>query len=257
MSIKTIGILPTAQSAEGYDFSRSVAVVIDVLRATSVITVALSNGASAVAPVLSPDEGFALAERLGRGNVILGGERNADRIPGFDLGNSPQDYTPEAVTGKTVVITTTNGTVALRNSLGARAVLAASLLNYEAAARQALALAQAREADKIVFVCSGNYGVLTLEDCCCAATMADVVLGHAPAGPVGFETDEAVALHNLSFGRPQADASLATMSRHYKRLLDKGYAADADLCLRHPGAISAVPLVCADGLLRDSRHGTK
>lgn len=250
MPIKSIDILPTAQSAEGYDFSRSVAVVIDVLRATSVITVALSNGASAVAPVLSPEEGFALAARLGRENVILGGERNADRIAGFDLGNSPQDYMRESVAGKTVVITTTNGTVALRNSLGARAVIAASLLNYDAAARQALALADARGAEKIVFVCSGNYGVLTLEDCCCAASMADVVLAVRPEGGVEFETDEAIALHNLSFARPAADASLALMSRHYKRLIAKGYAADADLCLRHPGTIAAVPLISPDGMLR-------
>lgn len=248
MAIKTIDILPTAQRAEGYDFSCSVAVVIDVLRATSVITMAVANGAEAVAPVLSPDEGFALAERLGRGSVVLGGERNADRIPGFDIGNSPQDYTTEAVGGKTVILTTTNGTVALRNSLGARAVVAASMLNYDAAARRAVALAEERGAENLVFVASGNYGVLTLEDCCCAAVMADVALACCPSAR--FETDEAVALHNLSFGREASDASLACQSLHYAKLVKKGYGADADVCLRRAGSIGVVPVMQADGMLR-------
>lgn len=250
MSIRSIDILPTAQSAEGYDFSRSVAVVIDVLRATSVITMAAHNGAAAVVPVLSPDEGFALAQKLGRGNVILGGERNADRIEGFDLGNSPQDYAPQVVKGKTVVLTTTNGTVALRNSLGAKAVVAASLLNYQAAAISALSLAQERDADKIVFVCSGNYGVLTLEDCWCAAVMTDVLLAQCAAGSVALETDQAVALHNLSFGRQPADDALSCQSRHYAKLLAKGYAQDADICLRHAGTVGTVPVMGPDGALR-------
>ncbi len=248
MSVKNIDILPTAQAAEGYDFSCSVAVVIDVLRATSVITQALANGAAAVAPVLSPDEGFALADKLGRGSVVLGGERNADRIPGFDLGNSPQDYTAAVVGGKTVVITTTNGTLALRNSESARAVVAASMLNYRAAARAAAGLAAERGADSVVLVCSGNYGQLTLEDCFCAAVMSDVVVSECAGA--GFATDMAVALHNLSYARQASDLSLVSQSRHFGRLLAKGYAADADVCLRRPGTVDAVPLMGADGFLR-------
>lgn len=247
MQIKSIEILPTAQSAEGYDFSRSVAVVIDVLRATSVITMAIANGAKAVAPVLSPDEGFALAETLGRESVILGGERNADRIPGFDLGNSPQDYKADVVGGKTVILTTTNGTVALKNSQCAQAVIAASMLNYDAAVRQALALADERGAESLVFVCSGNYGVLTLEDCYCAAVMADVAVAACPAAE--FASDQAIALHALSYGREVGDTRLVAMSRHYKKLISKGYGADIDVCLCHPGTVAAVPLMKADGML--------
>lgn len=247
MSIKSIDILPTAQSAEGYDFSHSVAVVIDVLRATSVITMAIDNGAAAVMPVLSPEEGFCLAEKMGRGNVILGGERNADRIPGFDLGNSPQDYTSATVVGKTVILTTTNGTVALRNSMGAKAVVAASVLNYGAAARRAIALAEERGAERITFVCSGNYGVLTIEDSVCAAIMADVVLGSFP--DASFETDLAIALHNLSYGRDAGNDALSCQSKHYKRLLAKGYAEDANVCLRRAGTVASVPVMQADGSL--------
>lgn len=250
MSIRGIDILPTAQSAQGYDFAGAVAVVIDVLRATSVITMAAHNGAAAIVPVLSPDEGFALAERVGRANVTLGGERNADRIPGFDLGNSPQAYTPAVVGGKTVILTTTNGTVALRASQGAKAVVAASMLNYRAAALRALSIARDSDAEKIVFVCSGNYGALTLEDCWCAAVMADVVLAECPDGSVNLLTDEAIALHNLTYGRTPADDALACQSRHYAKLLAKGYAADADVCLRQPDSIVTVPVMGADGALR-------
>lgn len=248
MAIKTIDILPTAQAAEGYDFSVSVAVVIDVLRATSVITNALSNGASAVAPVLSPEEGFALADKLGRYGVVLGGERNADVIPGYDLGNSPQDYAPGAVAGKTVVITTTNGTVALRASSSAKSVIAASMLNYKAAAIKAVRMAVELSAESVVFVCSGNYGALTLEDCFCAAVMADVAADLCPAA--AFASDMAVAIHDLARGRSADDVSFISRSAHYGRLIAKGYSADVDFCLRHPDSLATVPVMCADGFIR-------
>lgn len=266
MSLKTIDILPTAQAAEGYDMSSSVAVVIDVLRATSVITRALDNGAAAVAPVLSPEEGLSMADKLGRENVILGGERNADIIPGFDLGNSPQDYTPERVGGKTVVMTTTNGTLAIRNSAGARAVVIASMLNYERAANRAYTLCEALACDKIVFVCSGNYGQMTIEDCFCAAIVADCVIALADGSSefdilglfgkrdvskeISFANDQSAMIHDLARLRAPEGQDLFPLSAHYQRLSQKGYDADIAECLEHPAAIRTVPVLSADGLLR-------
>ncbi len=240
-----VDILPTAQAAEGYDFSRSVAVAIDVLRATSVISMAVNNGAVNVIPVLTPEEGFAVAERVGRGNVILGGERNADRIPGFDLGNSPQDYTPEAVAGKSVIITTTNGTVALRNASQALRLFAASLLNMDAVASAALAAAHFCHADKIVFICSGNYGKLTLEDCVCAAWMVDHVMA---SEEISLVSDSAVAIHLLR-GDGAGDKSVISRSVHLGRLLAKGYVKDVEICLDQINALSTVPVADSDGFL--------
>lgn len=89
-----------------------VAVVIDVIRASTTITTAVANGAASVFPVESVERARERASSLGQG-TLLGGERGGIRIEGFDLGNSPREYTPERVAGHQIVFTTTNGTAAL------------------------------------------------------------------------------------------------------------------------------------------------
>src|SRR5690606_24311561 len=86
-----------------------VAVVVDVLRATSSIVEALANGARSVLPVASIEAAVRLAQNVGRDQVLLCGERRGLPIEGFDLGNSPREFTPERVAGKTLIMTTTNG----------------------------------------------------------------------------------------------------------------------------------------------------
>src|SRR5271156_2840041 len=108
------------------DLSETVCVVFDVLRATSTFVTALHNGAKAIIPVSEISE--ALAIRHARPDVLLAGERNGVRISAqgidFDLGNSPREFTPEKVRGRTMVSTTTNGTRALRPGAGAKRALA-------------------------------------------------------------------------------------------------------------------------------------
>ena len=87
-------------------------VVIDVLRATSVMVHAMSQGASEIIPVATVEEAFQMAEAFPRESIILGGERGSKKIPGFDLGNSPKEYVAERVKGKKLILTTTNGTKA-------------------------------------------------------------------------------------------------------------------------------------------------
>ena len=108
------------------DVQGRVVLVIDVLRASTTVAVALSHGAKAVIPFESSDEVVARAKQFEREDVLLAGERRMLAIPGFDLGNSPREYTTEAVEGKTVLLTTTNGTVALAGIQGARDVVVAS-----------------------------------------------------------------------------------------------------------------------------------
>src|SRR5919205_1382261 len=109
-----------------------VVVVIDVLRASTSIAAALANGAKNVVPLESADEVITRARQFDRSEVRLAGERKMRAIPGFDLGNSPREFTREAVEGKTVLITTTNGTVALTAATGARDVVVASYVNFSA-----------------------------------------------------------------------------------------------------------------------------
>src|SRR5476651_2144259 len=112
-------------------------VVIDVLRATSSIVTALDNGAAGIVPVREADEAIVVMRRLGRERALLCGERESRLIAGFDLDNSPASYTRERVEGKTLVLTTTNGTRALVEAArGNGSVYCAALLNRAAIAEQ-------------------------------------------------------------------------------------------------------------------------
>src|SRR5581483_5504632 len=131
-----------------------VVAVIDVLRASSTIAAALANGAKNVVPLESADEVIMRAKQFDRSEVRMAGERKMLPIPGFDLGNSPRDVTREAVEGKTVLLTTTNGTAALVSVQGARDVLVAADVNFTAVAT--LRQTAARGGTDITLVCAGR-----------------------------------------------------------------------------------------------------
>jgi 2-phosphosulfolactate phosphatase len=156
------------------DLSASVCVVFDVLRATSSMITALAHGADAVIPVAEIEEALVLWRR--NPQALLAGERDGTRILAsqtggvdFPLGNSPREYTPERVRGKTIVTTTTNGTRALRACAGAKAVLVGCFLNLPAIARW---LVQARP-QTLWLVCSGTFEQAALEDVLAAGALAD------------------------------------------------------------------------------------
>lgn len=144
-------------------------VVIDVLRATTVIAHALDAGARAVIPCLEIDEARKMAESFPRGEAVLGGERGGLPIEGFDLGNSPSEYRPETVGGKTVVFTTTNGTKAMRQCQQAKRVLLGAFVNASAVAT---AIA---EEERVHLLCAGTRGEITREDVLLAGYLADTV----------------------------------------------------------------------------------
>src|ERR1041384_44323 len=103
--------------------------VIDVLRASTSIATALGNGARAIIPLESSEDVVTRAKTLERDDVRLAGERRMRAIPGFDFGNSPREFTREAVEGKTILMTTTNGTPVIMNTQAARDVIIASYVN--------------------------------------------------------------------------------------------------------------------------------
>ncbi len=152
----------SAAEAEGRDYQGRTAVVIDVIRATTVIVQALASGARAIYPTHSTEEAIRLANSLGREDTLLCGERKGLKVEGFDLGNSPREFTPEAVEGRRLVMTTTNGTRAFLAAQGAKRVLAGSLLNLSAITREALA------ADALTLICAGKEGAFSLDDALCA-----------------------------------------------------------------------------------------
>jgi 2-phosphosulfolactate phosphatase len=136
----------------------STVIIVDQLRASSTIATALAAGAECVMPFAEVDETLATAKQFGRATVLLGGERGGKRIPGFDLGNSPAEYTPERVAGRRILFTTTNGARALQHVRGARRILVGAAVNCAAVAN-----AVEPGAD-VAIICAGTDGVIAFED---------------------------------------------------------------------------------------------
>jgi 2-phosphosulfolactate phosphatase len=151
------------------------AFVIDILRATTVMCAAMSHGAKAIIPVASTEEALRLAQTIGSADLLLAGEKNCVRIPGFNLGNSPLEMTESAVRGKTLIVTTTNGTKALLACQGAAGVYPAAAANLTAAAERAGEVLE-RHGDLLV-VCAGRDGAFSLDDAYCAGRLVAAALG--------------------------------------------------------------------------------
>ena len=168
-----VHLLP--QLVEPEELAGGFAIVIDVLRATTTITAALAAGAREVIPCLEIDAARRAAANLQGTPIVLGGERQGVRIEGFDLGNSPREYTPLAVGGRTVVFTTTNGTRAMLHARQAGDVRLAAFVNLSAV----VAASAGRE--RVDVICSGTGGKVTREDVLLAGAIAERLTASAAA----------------------------------------------------------------------------
>lgn len=151
-----------------------IAVVLDILRASTTIVHALEHGASAVIPTEEVDEALRIKASLPKKNVLLGGEREGLLIPGFDLDNNPFAYTKDVVQGKTIVFTTTNGTRALKRAIQADRILIGGFVN-----RNAVVDVLLQDPRPIHLVCAGTMGKITQEDALCAGAIIDGVMAGA------------------------------------------------------------------------------
>lgn len=142
-------------------------VVIDVLRATTTITYALAAGVAQVIPCLEIEDARQTAARFPRDQVLLGGERGGVKIEGFDLGNSPEEYSPEIVQGKSIVFTTTNGTRAMMRCRQAKRVLIGAVVNLSAVADAI------HDEENVHLVCAGTEGQVSFEDSLLAGWLCD------------------------------------------------------------------------------------
>lgn len=147
-------------------------VVVDVVRASTTICHALANGALAVIPCADVSAARELAGSFAPGKVLLGGERGGRKIQGFDLGNSPSEYSAQVVRGKLVVFTTSHGTAALQKCDQAGVVLVGALCNLNAVVQEV-----ARLDCPIHLLCAGTDGTASSEDCMCAGAIAAGLLG--------------------------------------------------------------------------------
>lgn len=204
----------------------AVAVVIDVLRATTTLSHALANGADRVIPAGSPEEARAL--RDAHPGWLLCGERDGRRLPGFDLGNSPAEYGAERVRGRTLVFASTNGSLAMRRALRARRVLLGAFVD-------AAAVVEAVRGEReVVLVCAGKLGGFCLEDAACAGWIAARLAerGAHAAGP-GSRLARALAPPDAAGVRAVVQGCA---HGRYLRSLGPEFARDVEAC----GALDAL-----------------
>ncbi len=183
----------TGAAVDPAEVSGTTAVVIDVIRATTTLLEGLANGARAVYPVASTEEAVQLAASLGREDSLLCGERKGLKIEGFDLGNSPREYTEEAVHDKQLVMTTTNGTRAFVAVAGADRVCSAAFANLSAVVEAV------KGSDHLVVVCAGKEDRFSMDDAVCAGLLIQRVT-EAVEGRHELN-DAAVAAVSLADGR--------------------------------------------------------
>lgn len=203
------------------------AVVIDVLRMSSTVVTALANGARTILPAADLGEAGRLRATLDPAHSVLGGERDGVAVDGFDVGNSPAEYDAATVGGKSVVITTTNGTRALALAKAARRAAVGCFLN---AARTA---AWAREALAdglgVTLVCAGSDGRVAMEDVLCAGYLAHHIAGGADTAGLRDGVQIALALYAGAGGRL---APALMRAHHTQRLIALGFADDVSACAR-------------------------
>jgi 2-phosphosulfolactate phosphatase len=219
-----IDVAPTADAVVAADLGGVTALIIDVLRASTTIITALSNGCDAVVPVADPQDARRRAAETPNGTALVAGERQGEPIPGFDLSNSPVEFQSPHVRGKTVFFTTSNGTRALLAARAAEAIGITALVNVTAAA--AWAAGAGRD---VAIVCAGSHGRRALEDWTCGGLAVERILAAMPTAVLTDAARDALETgrrYAADVGRLKQDAPWA------RRLIAAGRAADVDVCLR-------------------------
>ncbi len=233
-----VEVFLTASSATEEDLKGKSVIVVDVLRACSTIVTALNHGARAVIPVADMAEASRISAHMGTTTSLLGGERGGTKIEGYALGNSPEEYAPEAVQGKTVVLTTSNGTRAVTQARGAAEIAIGCFLNVS----KVIEFAWKAEHD-VVLLCAGSDDRVSLEDILCAG----LILNQLWADTHHRERSDAahIALSLYAYDKDDLTNAL-TRSNHAQRLIELGFEEDVRYCAR----VDALPLL---PVYRDSR----
>jgi 2-phosphosulfolactate phosphatase len=216
-----ISLSISAQEARMDLIHGSVTVVIDVLRATTVITTALYNGAEWVLPVSQVEDAWKFKKEFP--DAILGGERDAMKITGFDNGNSPLEYSREKVQGRGIILTTTNGTQALGNTNRATQVLVSAFINLTATVEYLT-----KTDYPVHLLCSGTNGEFSMDDFLCAGGIISKLGNKA-----SVITDDLGNLARQSW-ESQTGLIIDTLSscKHLNTLKNNGFTRDLDYCLK-------------------------
>ena len=217
-----IDVVISAQHIKPEKFKDRIVVVIDVLRATSVMVTALNNGCDKIIPVKEIEEAIDIASK-DRNKYLLGGERGGIKIDKFDFSNSPLDYIEDIVKGKSLIMTTTNGTRAIKNSEEAEKLFIGALINGRVVAEKLAKLNK-----DVTFVNAGTDGEFSMDDFITSGyiinCLRDIMKNHCTLTDIA-KTSEYVYINNPSI------ISFVKDALHYKRMKDLRYNEDLRYCL--------------------------
>lgn len=213
-------------------FTAKTVVIIDVLRATSVIVTALANGAKEVIPVSTVDFAMKVSGDAFRSQTLLCGERNTKMVEGFTLGNSPLEYKPETVSGKSIILYTTNGSKSIVKAKFAENLFVGAFLNMNAIIKHLIKLKK-----DVEIICAGTNGMFNLEDAVCAGYMVTELMEKAK-NPI--TTDPAMAAVTLFKSLGKNIPKMMTKTEHGKLLIENGFAEDVEECSRI-GVLDVIP----------------
>jgi 2-phosphosulfolactate phosphatase len=216
---------------EIYGGDDNIVVIIDILRATTAMCTAFEYGAEKIIPVASVKEATAYKAK----GFLVGAERNAIQLEGFDFGNSPYHFMCDKVKGKTLVITTTNGTQAIEKAKDAHKVVIGSFLNIDVLCKWLAA-----QNKNVLLLCSGWKNRFCLEDAMFAGAVVDNLSGQAEFEKMG---DSALAAKYLYQSAKADTYKFLRKSSHRKRLWDLNLKEDVKYCLSITKQLDFIPIL--------------
>lgn len=213
-------------------FTGKTIVVIDVLRASNTIITALNNGAKEVVPVGSVEFAVKVSGGMFGGQTLIGGERNTKKIDGFALGNSPLEYTPDVVAGKSIVFFTTNGSKAVVKAKFAENLFVCSFANLTAVAKHLVGLNQDFE-----ILCAGKNNSFSLEDAVCAGALISKIVNLKGNIELNDTANASVVLKK-SFGK--STLNMLKSTQHGQLLMENQFEEDIKYC-SHTDNVKVIP----------------
>lgn len=228
----TVGVHLSPGNIDEMELKDKNIIIIDVLRASTTIATALQNGAKEIMPVGSIENAVKISGSLFGDVTLRAGERNSKMIEGFNLGNSPREFLPGIVRGKSIIFYTTNGTVAIGKGKHAKSLIIAGFVNMSKVVEY---LSVLRE--DIVIICAANENVFCIEDAVCAGRILNK-LG-AVAGIELALDDAGLACSSLDKSFGKSVLKMLKGSEHGRYLIEIGFGDDLKIC----AGLDSVPVL--------------
>ena len=224
-----LDLCPSPALYQHYKSEHDTVIVVDVFRASATMCMMLNNGASAIIPVSNSE----LAKEYKSKGFLVGAERNTKKCEFADFGNSPFDYTPEKVSRKEIVFTTTNGTRAIEVASDCKELLIGTFPNIDAVVDKCLNSAQ-----RVVILCAGWNNRISIEDTLFGGALAEKLSKKAN---IKFDSDSIKMTYELWLRVKDNLDEYLKLSDHYQRLVNNSAVGDVDFCITQ-NSISIVPV---------------